>query len=354
MPPQGARAPGKANLKVGGKAGRVLALTALCLSYLEARKRVLAQAEKGGLRIGPKWLGLLAWRFLNSFSELVGVRMASEGGAGLKLLDPARRYLIVWHPHGFLAWTPLFIVSRMAVVAHPHGREWFAMVAPVLFRIPIVAEALMLVNGRQVNKKVVENLAAKGKSLAIQPGGVREQIVTRHDQEQAVFPANLGFIRMALKHGMDLLPIYIFNENQMFRRVEGLDGLTKWVHKSSGFGMPVITGKFGLPMAGLLPRATEVHVRWGRPIPVDAVAEPSEELVEELFCRYLAELRALFDCHAHECLPPEVAVRGLKIVRLDGKPVPPHLDVSGQPQSSDDQVAQARSQPQPVLLASRL
>lgn len=312
--------------------GRLLAVAALCASYLEARRQLLAHLEKQGTRLGPKWLGLLAWQFLNRCSELLGVRLASEGGRGLECMDPKRRYLIVWHPHGFLAWSALFIVSRMAVEGHPHGREWFAMVAPALFRIPIVSEALMLVNGRRVDKKIVENLARKGRSIALQPGGVKEQMASSHQQEQAIFPANLGFIRTALRHGMDLLPVYIFNENQMFRRVDGFEKVTKMVYDSTGFGLPVVTARFGLPMAGLLPIPTDVHVRWGEPLEVGPPEpEPSDEMVEELFARYLAALRVLFDRHAHECLPPAVAARGLKIVRLDGRPVlglpqPQHLD----------------------------
>lgn len=303
--------------------GKILAASALGLAYMEARRRLLDDAERRAVRIGPKWLGVLAWQFLHGWSRLMGVRLASEKGEGLDLIDPARRYLIVWHPHGFIAWSALFIVSRMAVIGHPHGREWFAMVAPALFKIPIFSEALMLVNGRKVDKKVVENLLEKGQSIAIQPGGVKEQMASRHDQEQAVFPQNLGFIRMAIKHGMDLLPVYIFNENQLYRKVDGFEGATSFIHRTTGMVLPASTAKFGLPMAGLMPKSNDIHVRWGAPIAVgDADPEPSDERVEALFQQYLVELRKIFKRYASECLPPDVAAKGLLIIRLDGKPVP--------------------------------
>lgn len=308
---------------MGQRNRRILTLAALCATYLEGRRRLLARVERDGTRLGPRWLGLLAAWFLNKYSELNGVRLASEGGEGLQMLDPARRYMIVWHPHGFLAWSAMFIVPKMAIMGHPHGREWFAMVAPALFRLPIFSEALMLVNGRQVDKSVVENLAEKGKSIALQPGGVKEQMISRHDQEQAVFPANLGFIRQAIKYGMDLLPVYIFNENQMFKRVDGFEKTTRFIYDKTGFGLPTVTARFGLPMAGLLPLSTDIHVRWGAPLEVGpADANPSQERVEELFCRYVVALQQLFQRHAAECLPADVAAKGLKIIRLDGKPVP--------------------------------
>lgn len=217
------------------------------------------------------------------------------------------------------------------------------MVAPALFCLPIFSEALMLVNGRKVDKPTVENLLSTGASIAVQPGGVKEQIVTRHDQEQAIFPANLGFVRMAIKHGLALLPVYIFNENQIYKRVGGYDTQSQWLYKNMGFGLPAFTGKAHMPMSVLMPRAADVHVRWGAPIEVGpAEEEPSEDRVEELFLQYLTGLLLLFDTHKDECLAPDVAANGLKIIRLDGKAIPEpsksnesKLPLQG-PSSSDD------------------
>jgi len=332
---------------------KALAFAALAATYMEARRRVLANAEETASRIGPRWLGLLAWKFLYGYSKIMGVQLASEEGASLDKIDPKTRYLIVWHPHGFIAWSALFMVSKFAVEGHPHGREWFAMVAPALFRIPVVSEALMLVNGRRVDKSIVENLLKKGASIAIQPGGVKEQMLTDESQEKAVFPANLGFIRMAIKYGMDLLPAYVFNENQLFNRVKGFDAFSDWIYKTSGFGLPIITAKFGIPMAGLFPLSKGIHVRWGEPVPVgEADEHPTDERVEEVFIRYLDALKTLFDKYAHECLPSEVAARGLKIMRLDGKPLPERLrSVPAAESVVVDDSAEART---PVTIQSAL
>jgi len=86
--------------------------------------------------------------------------------------------------------------------------------------------------------------------------------------------------------------------------------------------VPIVRGKFGIPQL-LLPKRTDVHVRWGVPIVVERDPSPSDERVEELFQTYMGHLRDLFDTFAYECLPPEVAARGLKITRMDGGRVPP-------------------------------
>jgi len=309
-------------LSLAGARGDAVIVTffALYAAYAWVCRRVLAHAEAKGCRVGPRWLGLAVHRAFSGFSHLVGVRLASEAGEGLAGLDPEKRHMIVWHPHGFLAWSAMFFLGEKAVRGEPHGREWFAVVAPALFRIPMVGEALLMMNGRRVGKYTVERLLRRGVSIAVQPGGVREQLLTRHDQEQVVFPAKLGFIREAIRGGVDyLLPCYVFNETQIYRRVPGFDGLSDWIYRRTGFGLPIVTARFGLPMAGLLPRPTDVHVRWGRPVEVGPrEAEPSEARLEEVFARYLRELQATFDRHAQECLTPELASRGLKVIRIGG------------------------------------
>merc|ERR1740120_111079 len=149
-----------------------------------------------------------------------------------------------------------------------------------------------------------------------------EQKATRHDQEQALFPANLGFVRMAIKHGTPMLILYVFGENQLFKRVDGMERWTEKLFRATGLALPLFTGKAGLPVSGFTPRATNIHARWGTPVEVGEPDDnPSEEKVEEVFRRYLVELQRVFYANAQECLPPDVAARGLKIIRLDGKPV---------------------------------
>mmetsp|Transcript_4344 Transcript_4344/g.10656 ORF Transcript_4344/g.10656 Transcript_4344/m.10656 type:complete len:318 (+) Transcript_4344:34-987(+) len=299
---------------------KLLAVTA-CVGYAlycRLRNWVLTNAERNGQRIGPRWLGLLAFNILNGWSRLNGVKMASEAGEGLKHMDPNRQYMIVWHPHGFLAWAALFVVSKMAVMGHPMGREWFASVAPVLFQLPFFSEALMLVNGRRVEAKTVEGLLAGGANIAVQPGGVKEQLETTHDQEQAIFPANLGFLRLAIKHGVTILPVYIFGENQLYRKIPGFDWFSRLVFRTTGAGLPAGSGKFGIPMGGLIPRSTPLHVRWAKPLEVGPKdAHPSEERVQALYQEYLALLQEVFDTYKDECLPPEVAAKGLRITKLE-------------------------------------
>lgn len=289
--------------------------------YLIVR-RLTAWGITSTKRAAPMWLSRLMCKLLRSYSALVGVTVGSNVRAwGEKDLDPERQYMIVWHPHGFYTWTALFLASTYAVEGSPFsGKPWFAMVAPALFKLPGLRELLILVNARLVTGKCVDRMLTAGCNIGIQPGGVSEQLRTTHDQEQAMFPPNLGFIRTAIKHGTPMIPTYLYGENQLWETTTGMQRLTHWLYQRTGLGFPNVFGKFGIPAGGLtpigcfMPKSQTIHIRWGNVVeagPKDA--NPSEARVKDLFNRYCAELSRLFNEHKDSCLPPEVAAKGLKI-----------------------------------------
>ena len=44
-------------------------------------------------------------------------------------------------------------------------------------------------------------------------------------------------------------PLYIFGENQLYRRVEGMEWLSRLIFRATGMTLPIVTAKFGLPQA---------------------------------------------------------------------------------------------------------
>lgn len=293
-----------------------LVLSVMYILFLMIRLSLIQSAVKECRAVGPPWLGRLVTSGARLAANLVGVRIASLQGEGLAA-DPSKRYMYVWHPHGFVSYVPSFLMGGMARSGEPHAREWFGTCAPLLFNIPVLGEMYTIANARPVDRSSLELILSAGGTIAVQPGGIKEQAATRHDQEQAFFPKRLGFIRLAIKHGTALMPLYLFGENQLYKRVDGFEWLTRLIYRASGMTLPIVTAKFGLPQAGLLPIATDIHVRYGNAIDVGTPCdEPSDERVEELYRRYVQELERLFDVNAPTCLPPAVAKRGLRVVRL--------------------------------------
>ena len=61
-------------------------------------------------------------------------------------LEPSQQYLVVWHPHGAYTTMALMVGADMSIRAEP--LTWFPIVAPLLFSLPILREALLLLNAR--------------------------------------------------------------------------------------------------------------------------------------------------------------------------------------------------------------
>ncbi|CAJ1412623.1 unnamed protein product [Effrenium voratum] len=149
------------------------------------------------------------------------------------------------------------MAARSTLPAAPGPRNWFVGIATLLFRFPFIGEYLALVNARPVTQRMSDKLLAAGRSMALQPGGLPEQVVTDHRKEQLVarrvngtykalsgakqvFPPGLGFCRLALKHGTPLLPIYVFGENQVFTTYEWGRRTTQSLFRRFGIAVPLI------------------------------------------------------------------------------------------------------------------
>jgi 1-acyl-sn-glycerol-3-phosphate acyltransferase len=117
---------------------------------------------------------------------------------------------------------------------------------------------------------------------------------THPDEEHIILNSRKGFVRMAVKHGVPLLPVYCFGATKMFKRLElpALEHLSILLRVS----ICVFFGSCGLPM----PFRQRLLYVMGSPLfPLNANsnAVSFDELVDDLHARFCDELIALFDRH---------------------------------------------------------
>lgn len=183
--------------------------------------------------------------------------------------------------------------------------------ASVLFYCPLLRELLLLLGVRDAGRANLQNLLNSGYSVAVCPGGIWEMVNTRHDQEQLFLQRNLGFIRLAMRHGLPIVPIYTFGENQLFTVHTPLRALRLWIANHLWVGLPLVTGRFGLPG---IPHPTAVTHVVGRAVPTGAAnPHPTVAELEKVFESYVAEMDRIFRLHAPACLPPDIAAKGLRV-----------------------------------------
>eukprot|EP00475_Leptophrys_vorax_P036268 TRINITY_DN6096_c0_g3_i1.p1 TRINITY_DN6096_c0_g3~~TRINITY_DN6096_c0_g3_i1.p1 ORF type:complete len:588 (-),score=129.24 TRINITY_DN6096_c0_g3_i1:290-2032(-) len=239
-----------------------------------------------GARVG--WLRYNGWFWdytQHYFSfELIG---PSNGK-----LDPAKKYLFGFHPHGIYPLTTLWSTR---------GRKWIDHVGPVvpevlgasvMFFIPILRDLVMSAGCRDVSRKSIELAFNEGKSVLLIPGGEREMRETRPESKEIVLiKRHKGFVRMALMHGAALVPLFSFGEHQILDNFRQ-KSMQEWFQKRTMYGFPHLPyGRWYSP----IPNPVPVTMVVGNPIELPEIADPSEEEVEKWHKVYFDELVKLFD-----------------------------------------------------------
>merc|ERR1712019_59499 len=118
---------------------------------------------------------------------------------------------------------------------------------------------------RSQDAKTFDALLSSGATVAVQPGGIFEQVASDHREEKVFFPARLGFVRLALQHGIPIIPIYAFGENQLYTMTPFAQKLNSWLYRSFKVGTLLVTGQFGLPVPMPVFRSS-LHIRFGAPV----------------------------------------------------------------------------------------
>lgn len=129
------------------------------------------------------------------------------------------------------------------------------------------------------------------------PGGIAEMFEgypkpgTLPDEEYTL--VRKGFLRMAIRHGIPVVPIYCFGVTKMMKRLEVpmLDKLSRWLRAS----ICIFFGVWGLP----IPFRQRLSYVVGETIhpPSTESGVFTDQQVQEMHQRFCDELLRIFDRH---------------------------------------------------------
>jgi hypothetical protein len=133
-----------------------------------------------------------------------------------------------------------------------------------------------------------------GVSVGLMVGGIAEMFMIRKDHERIKLKERKGFVRVALEHGTDILPVYMFGVNQ------ALDFGPPWLQRLSRkmrASLGVIYGVWGLP----IPRRVPIFMVTGRPLVVGPPMRKDHPgfaaRVDELHAQFCVEIERLYYTH---------------------------------------------------------
>ncbi|XP_066477000.1 2-acylglycerol O-acyltransferase 1 [Tiliqua scincoides] len=231
-------------------------------------------------------------------------------------LDPSQNYLFGFHPHGVLVAGAFgnFCTEYTGFKKLFPGLTPYLHTLPFMLSFPFYREYIMCIGLVVASKKSVSHVLSNekgGNVSVIVIGGAEESLDAHPGSLTLNILKRKGFIKMALKHGAPLVPVYSFGENELFKQIANPKGswlrsLQEKLQKVMGFALPLFHGRGIFQYSfGMIPYRTPIHTVVGNPIAVKRNLSPSPEDVDELHQKYLQELKKLFDMNKEKYGIPE-------------------------------------------------
>ena len=167
-------------------------------------------------------------------------------------LPPDRPYIFGYHPHGILG---VAAVANLATDATEFPTSFPGITPHLLtlatnFTIPLFRDCIMAMGICSVSKRSCEAILRKGKgnAIAIVVGGASESLAAHPGTADLTLKRRLGFIKIAIRNGADLVPVFSFGENDVYEQLSNEEGtkiyaLQKKFQAVFGFTLPFFHGR---------------------------------------------------------------------------------------------------------------
>lgn len=112
------------------------------------------------------------------------------------------------HPHG-----------QFAILACTSGStaDCAGVAAPAIFMMPFCKQMMNLMGSISSAPSGFAAALRRKRDVAILPGGVEEIVLSASHAERAYIMERKGFVKYAIRHGYDLVPIYHFGETMLYQ-----------------------------------------------------------------------------------------------------------------------------------------
>jgi 1-acyl-sn-glycerol-3-phosphate acyltransferase len=260
---------------------------------------ILAVLVIGGPHRSPrvgKWLQVRKWSLFQAWVKFIAMEVILDQPKGITMDVQQDKAIFAFAPHGIFPFAFAFgVLPDIATQSFGYVRP---VVATATRLFPVVRDFISWANPVDASKDSVERALALGDRIAVIPGGIAEIFEgypkpnTHPDEEYAIVRS--GFLRLAIKHGIPVIPVYCFGATKMLKRLElpGLEQLSLFLRVS----ICLFFGVGGLP----IPFRQRLSYVMGQPIlpPVRTTgSDISDAHVKEMQDRFCAEVQRLFDRH---------------------------------------------------------
>jgi len=257
--------------------------------YLVLGLYLITYFDNSSKRDGRLSRAIQCWKGWSVFKSYFNASVTAEFP-----LDHNQQYIFGMFPHGACTVSHFLTMTNCCgMLTNIHKGDRRDLAASILFYIPFVRDLLLFLGCVDASKETVKYNLRKRRSILIYVGGEKEQLMTKENSHKVVLKDRLGFIKLAIQHGIPLVPVYAFGENELYRHSFLFMGFRSWLQKHFQIAIPLIIGRWG----SLMPFKVNLHVAIGKPIPVTKKLEPdiNESDLKSLHSTFVVELTRLFD-----------------------------------------------------------
>lgn len=266
-------------------AGPMSALTALLWAPLIA-SMCIPDTSKG---IGPYVLTSWLLRQIPKYFHYEEYHEITDG----EMLSSGKSYVVGAHPHGVFSFCG--VCAAVASTNDASGGFGTALAekvptaaASVLKVFPILKDVLGIFGVIPADGRTLTKRLARG-SFCLYVGGMAELFRSSNQKEAVFLKQRKGFIKLALRQGADVIPVYLFGNTTVLSALTA--GPLAALSRKLGVSVTLFWGRFGLP----LPKCVRITYARGRPLGLPHIAEPTNEEVDLWHARYCEQLVQLFD-----------------------------------------------------------
>jgi len=209
----------------------------LGLSYLPTYIESLRWGRKGGMPLiyfQKRWY----WKWIKEYFY-ASVEVETP-------LNHSQLYIFCCHPHGPTSFNHMLTMTDCCGMLSQHYKgQRRDLGASVLFYIPFFKDFLLFLGCVDAGHSTANYNLSKGNSLFIYIGGEKEQLMSETGKHKIFVKNRKGFIKLALKYGAHVVPMYAFGENDVYTTSNILLGFRMWLQKNFSIGIPICFGRYG-------------------------------------------------------------------------------------------------------------
>jgi len=240
----------------------------------------------------PSRFFLQAWPFCHMPKYFNYSEVRESTDEEIQALIGSRAVIFSIQPHGVFSFGGASAgVTWATRWWHPKSIPTAA--ASSVLMTPLVKHVVGLFGLVDASNKSLTKWLGKGKSVVLYIGGIAELFLTSQNEERLFARKRKGFVKLALRTGAEIVPIYFMGNTSVLSVLTG--SVLRKVARMSGVTLTWFWGYRG----SLIPRPNKILCVIGRPlgIPTTPVAEPSQEQIDFFHDKYLAEVQRLFETY---------------------------------------------------------